>query len=75
MGTGFTQSQLLTPSDLAKMLNISMSTVYRLVEKRLLPFYKMGGSLRFKIDEVMAYIAKCRVMPAYEMYEHTKTKK
>jgi excisionase family DNA binding protein len=72
---GFVQLQLLTPNELAEMLKISKPTIYRLVEKRSLPFCKIGGSLRFQVKEVVAYIEKCRIKSADEMYEYSKTGK
>lgn len=72
METVFTPQSIpifLSPDQLAKLLKLSKATVYRLIEKRALPFYKIGGSLRFKHDEVMEYVQKCRVKPANE-YEH-----
>ncbi len=59
----------LSPDQLAKLLKLSKATVYRLIEKRALPFYKIGGSLRFKQNEIMEYVEKCRIKPANE-YEH-----
>jgi len=41
----------LTPKELADLLIVSVPTVYRLVEKRQIPFYKIGGGLRFKLED------------------------
>jgi excisionase family DNA binding protein len=70
MDSGFTPQSippLFSPDELAAFLGVSKPTVYRLVEKRSLPFYKIGGSLRFKSDEVMEYVGKCRIKPANEL--------
>ncbi len=37
---------LLTPSDVASLDNVSVKTVHRWIEKRLLPAYKLGGQWR-----------------------------
>lgn len=77
MDNGFTRQsipRLLLPDQLRQLLGISKATMYRLVEKRAFPFYKIGGSLRFNYDEVMEYVAMCRVRPTNE-YEHTQKKK
>jgi excisionase family DNA binding protein len=67
--------RLLTPTELAGLLGISKPTIYRLVEKRTLPSYKIGGSLRFKESDVVAYLETCRITPTNELYEHTQTRK
>ncbi len=54
-------TKLLSPSDLAKILNISIPTVYRLIESRTISFYKVGGSLRFSEEDVIKYLEKHRV--------------
>lgn len=59
---------LLTINELAKFLNISKTTAYRLVEKQSLPFYKIGGVLRFKLSEVELYMEKCLVKSSNEIY-------
>lgn len=77
MDNGFTRQSIphfLKPDELRQLLSISKATMYRLIEKRALPFYKIGGSLRFRDDEVMEYVEKCRVKPTNE-YEHTQKKK
>jgi excisionase family DNA binding protein len=55
--------KLLTPNELARVLRISKAGVYRLVEKRLMPFYKVKGSLRFDQKDVSEYLQKMRIGP------------
>lgn len=65
-------SSFFSPEDLAAYLGVSKTTIYRLVEKRSLPFYKIGGSLRFKESDVFDYIEKQRVKSSDELhYERT----
>ena len=52
-----------TPDELAKHLAVSKATVYRLVNKRQLPFRKIGGVLRFRIDEIERYLESERIEP------------
>ena len=62
MTTDFnTISNLLTPDELAGLLSISKVSVYRLVEKRTIPFYRVNGSLRFDKNDVMAYLKENRI--------------
>ena len=52
---------LITPEDLTKILNISKSSVYRLVDNRSLPFYKVGGNLRFSLTDIDSYLKEVRI--------------
>lgn len=48
--------ELLTPNELADMLKISKVGVYRIIARRKMRFYKVGGSLRFDRKDVMSYL-------------------
>lgn len=54
MKTGF--KQLVTANELADMLNVGRSTIYRLTNKRTLPFYKVGGAIRFSMEDVSIFL-------------------
>ena len=54
---------MLTPDELARYFRISKTGVYRLVEKRQIPFYRVGGSLRFAKSDVKAYLGGNRIEP------------
>ena len=54
-------TELLTPDELAHMLKISKVGVYRLVDKRLIRFYKVMGSIRFEKNDVLTYLQNNRV--------------
>lgn len=47
---------LLTPPQAAQLLAVSQSTVYRMAESRTLPCVKVGGSLRFHLPDLVAWI-------------------
>lgn len=53
--------QLLTIQDVAKLLNVSASTVRRLQSDRRIPFIKVGGCVRFTKDDIIAFLKKSRV--------------
>ena len=59
--TGYDE-QLLTPEELAKWLNVKLSTVYKWVAIRYIPTVKLGGkvkgSVRFIRIEVKRWIQK-----------------
>lgn len=63
MESGSTKSQFMKGVDLQKMLKISRATMYRLVETETIPFYRVGRSLRFRYDEIMAFMGERRVEP------------
>ncbi len=56
-------SSFLTPDELALLLKVSKTTVYRLVEARRVPFYRVAGSLRFSTEDVESYLKRNRVTP------------
>ncbi len=49
---------LLTIQEVAEMLKISVSTLYRWVNKREIPFVKLGGKLRFNEDEIKTFVLR-----------------
>ncbi len=57
MATGAGQ-RLLTKAELIEYLHISRSHVNRLVFERGLPHIKIGKSIRFRIDEVLAWLSR-----------------
>jgi len=52
---------LLTPEEVMGILRVSKTTLYRLVERRTLPFLKVGGVLRFSEDDLASYLHGKRV--------------
>ncbi len=55
--------ELLTIDELAGLLKISKTTAYRLIDKRLIPFYKVKGGIRFDRKDIMDYLRQNRVEP------------
>ena len=54
-------TELLTPEEVAQMLKISKVGVYRLINKRLVRFYKVMGSIRFEKNDIASYLENNRV--------------
>jgi len=50
--------KFLNTGQLAKFLNISKTSVYRLMSSRVLSFYKVGHNIRFKRSDVLEYLEK-----------------
>ena len=51
-------SNLLTVREVAEKLHVTERTVYAMVKKRELVYYKIGSLLRFKEEELGDYINK-----------------
>jgi len=53
--------RFLTPKELGMALRLSLSSVYRLIERRQIPFHRLSGSIRFAREDVEVFIAEGRV--------------
>lgn len=53
--------ELLTIPETARFLKVSITAIRRLQQKRYLPFFKVGGSVRFAVNDVVSYLRKQRV--------------
>ena len=67
MSIGFTAEQgtkaMFNPDELGQFLGISKATVYRLISNRKMPFYKVGGGLRFRREDIEEYLKTVRIGP------------
>lgn len=65
----------MTPTEVAQFLRISKTSVYRLVARRVLPYYKVGGSLRFSRNAILNYLEGGIVSSSIPFrYDNTQTK-
>jgi excisionase family DNA binding protein len=55
------EKKFLSPKELKDFLGISLPTVYRLIDERKIPAFKIGNSLRFLKDDVIAYLESKRI--------------
>ncbi len=53
--------ELLTIKEVADLLKISQMSVRRLQQGRHLPFFKVGGSIRFAKSDIIDYLKKARI--------------
>ena len=53
--------KMLDKKDLMRLFKVSKSTIERMVRSRQIPFYKIGGTIRFKQDEVVSFMQRNRV--------------
>lgn len=51
----------ISPSEFGNIFDISLLTVYRLIDKRKIPVIKIGKSLRIAREDIIEYITKARV--------------
>ena len=61
-------TDLLTLQEVADFFRVSKTTIYRMVQSRIVPFYKIGGNLRFKKGEMLEYLESQRVRPIEERF-------
>lgn len=47
---------LLTITEAGKLLSLSKNTIYKMVQKRMLPYSKRGKKLYFLKDELVAWV-------------------
>lgn len=60
-------AEYLTINQVAKMLSVSKGTVYRYVNKRLIPYMKVAGNVRFKEEDIRQWVESNRVKTDEEM--------
>ena len=65
-----TPTTFLTLREVAEFLRLSELTVYRLVERRLLPCYRFSRRLRFRRADLDGYVAARRDDGAGDEHPH-----
>lgn len=58
-----TVGKLYTIDQAAKFLAVSKITMYRLVETRKIPFYKIKSCIRFAENDLLDYLDRNRIDP------------
>jgi len=53
--------EILTIKDVAELLKVSVSSIRRLQGGRNLPFFKIGGSVRFAKSDIVEYLKRARI--------------
>ncbi len=59
--TAYTPDTLLTVNQMARWLNISLATAYRLTESAQIPSFRIRRAIRIRKGDVDSYLAKQRV--------------
>ena len=58
-----TQTTWVSITDVAQMLDLSITTVHKLAKTGKIPVYRFGRSYRFDQDEVQSWIDKQKITP------------
>lgn len=51
---------LLRPNELVRQLGFSIPWLYKMVRLRRIPYFKVGGALRFDLDEIERWLQEQR---------------
>jgi len=54
-------SRLLTVQDVATATRLSVSFVYKLVERQAVPHHRIGSQIRFTLEDLERWLAESRV--------------
>jgi excisionase family DNA binding protein len=63
------EDQILTIQKAAELINLSISTIYGLVQRRAIPVSKQGKRLYFSRDELLTWIKQGRKKTTKEISE------
>ena len=53
--------EFLSPKELCKMLKVSETWPYKMIQRGRLPYYKIEGVVRFSKSDIDAYLDQSRV--------------
>jgi excisionase family DNA binding protein len=53
--------ELLSPKEVSKLFKVSKPWPYVMAKRGVLPYYKMGKIIRFKREEIEAFLSRCRI--------------
>lgn len=53
--------RLIKADEAAEILQLTRRTIYDLVQKRKIPFYRYDGGIRFDVEDLKEYLEKRRV--------------
>lgn len=53
--------ELLKPEDVARILKVAKVTPYQWAKKGVLPHYRLEGTVRFKLQDIKAFVEARRV--------------
>ncbi|MGH8629365.1 MAG: helix-turn-helix domain-containing protein [Burkholderiales bacterium] len=54
---------LMTAGEVARLLNVSAKKIYRMSQLGTIPHVRLGGSLRFRREDIQAWVARKSLVP------------
>jgi excisionase family DNA binding protein len=69
-GLELKEDQLLTASDVARILKVTVRTVMNYKAKQLIPYYQFGRTLRFRMSDVQAHIQENIIANPLNSWNH-----
>jgi len=64
-----TTIEFFNTEQLAGYLGLSKTSIYRLISRRQIPFYKLGHNVRFKKADVLEYLERNCIRSISRLYE------
>ena len=58
----------LSVKDVAKLLNISEKTIYRMIKDEMIPCFRVGGQWRFDRREINSWIEDTRQFSSWDCH-------
>lgn len=66
------KATMFTVAEVAKKLRVSAGLIYRLVERKEMQSYKIGGAIRVSEDHLREYLEGCSGVMKPSGYRHVK---
>jgi excisionase family DNA binding protein len=63
-GISSTLDALLTLDEVCAVLKLDRTTIYQMTYRKQIPYYKIANRLRFRLSEILEWIANHRVASA-----------
>lgn len=64
------KKEFYTSKELATVLHVTERTIARMVDRGELPAHKIGRAVRFRSNDVEAFLTKCRTIVPVEGGKH-----
>ncbi len=55
--------KIVTIKEVAALLKVKEKTLYQWAESKQIPCIKINGSLRFDLDDIKVWVARCKQQP------------
>ena len=72
-GSATPQQKLLKPEQVAEILGVTKTSVYRYAKQGLLPYHQFGRSVRFSEEDLAKFLKRTRQGVSHEQEEPQET--